>query len=148
MSAYLDCATEKGVYQHIRDGESCRICKEWLAAGKSVTAEKPKPKPKRKAAPKKPATQRRVAKCGTTGGLRKHYTDKTTACDPCLEAGREYQRQVRIRNGAKRQNTKERQHGTMIGVGQHKRAKEPICRPCKDARNAYQRARRAAGLAA
>ena len=152
MSAYLDCATEKGVYQHIRDGESCRICKEWVAAGKGITAEKPKPKPKRKAAPRKPKATpapRRTAKCGTPSGLRRHYTDKTEPCDPCLESGREYQRERRAKNGA-RKNRKitEREHGTMIGVGQHVRAKEPVCRPCKDARNAYQRHLRATRYAA
>lgn len=166
MSAYLDCATEKGIYQHIRDGESCRICKDWIKKhdlkikdGKVVNPPKPvqPPKPAAPAAPKarpkraprpkpeKPKTGRRVAQCGTTGGSRKHYADKTKPCEPCLEASRKYQRERRAKNGAKtRVSTElERVHGSLRGFQQHYRLKETPCEPCRIARNTYKSERRA-----
>lgn len=158
MSAYLYCSTARGIEEHIRDGESCRICKDWIKKhdlkikdGKVanppriITPKAAQRKARKSQSSASPRAQARTAKCGTTGGLRRHYTDKTKTCDPCLEAGREYQRARRIKNGSKVNisATIERVHGSRRGWQQHHRLKEVPCEPCREAKNAYNRAQRA-----
>lgn len=165
MSWYLDCATQKGVYLHIRAGESCRVCKDWVKRGKPVVTPadlKPKvvtPKPSkapvkreysRPAKPRAPRKISAVANCGTIAGWRRHKDRGEEVCEPCRVEKNRYNRENYRRlqeGGVKRPTGRQpdpREHGTAKGRDQHRRNNEETCRSCKDAYNAYMRSRTAA----
>lgn len=165
MSSYLYCATPRGPEEHIRDGESCNICKDWMKQveakivnGKVVVPVKAKPKVEAPKEPvvraKKPAKPRRVeepkrvrnavAKCGTRSGYLRHLKLKETACQPCKDAQSEHGRAQRRKKGIRPLEINEREHGTPRGYRQHMARHETPCQPCKDAINKLRRDERAA----
>lgn len=135
MSSYLYCATERGIEEHIRDGESCRICKDWIKAGKPVTLPAGEQPAKRKT--------KRPAKCGTISGYQRHYNQKETPCDACKAAKSRYNREL---YGAKDKPSPEELNpcGTPPAYLRHKRRGEEPCEPCREAFNSATRARQAA----
>lgn len=152
MSSYLYCATERGIEEHIRDGESCRICKDWIKAGKPVTTPTGRIEPpKKKKNPNKVRrveetnrTRRAEAQCGTRSGYSRHYDRNEEACRPCKDAQAEYGREQRRKRGIKPLSLNEREHGTPRGFRQHIGRKEEPCQPCRDAINKQRREERAA----
>lgn len=163
MSSYQWCGTQAGVDAHIRDGEQCSFCRDWVKRGKPVVTGKPAPKPKPKQStprvkrayvhggkPKPPRKIAEVANCGTIAGWRRHKDRKEEVCEPCRLEKNRYNREnyKRLQEGGEKRKTGRpsdpREHGTAKGRDQHKRNNEETCRPCKDAYNAYMRGRTAA----
>lgn len=158
MSSYLYCATPRGIEEHLRDGESCRVCKDWMKlvgakiVNGKVIAPKPKPIPAPKPKPKRarPKTVREprkveLAPCGTIGAYNRHRRKGETICDPCREAQRINQKQRRDRIKAERANTPltpavtRDKCGTRAGANYHRDHGEHKCDPCKEAERAYAR---------
>lgn len=155
MSGFMYCATARGVEEHIRDAESCRVCKEWVKAGRPVTPPagvKPagvKPAPvKKKRRVTRTSTRRSEVQCGTNGGFQRHYRQGEEACEPCKEAKREYNRGYRPKNTTPREL---KPCGTRAAYQRHKLAGEEPCEACKignreDSRRRQERQRRDAGI--
>lgn len=105
MSAYMYCATEAGVTQHIRDGESCPVCKDWmrqvggrLVKGKLVLPAPKQPKPyKQRVTNIPPGTPRKEIPCGTIHGYDRHKRLGQDPCDPCREKYNAFKREERRR---------------------------------------------------
>ena len=122
MSQYLYCCTPRGEYEHIRDGEACHACRDWVKAGRPQTTGNT------------PATagstKKRRHECGTVSGARSHQVKGETVCEPCQEA---WDKQ-KAENG----------HGcgTPGGASRHQRKGEPVCAPCKAAKSAAAKERR------
>src|SRR5690606_21478194 len=156
-----------GPESHIRNGESCRVCKDWMkqvgakiVKGK-VIAPKPKPVKVTKVREPKPRprtyTTRNEVRCGTHQGYDKHRRRGETPCQPCRDAHNARQREYNKRralernaNGTNKIRSKynneyppipEELHGTMKGVGRHKHRREELCDPCKEAQATYARSR-------
>jgi len=146
------CGTQRGVEEHIRDGDDCRVCKEWLKNGATSTGPNGQQTPAAKRVKASPATPRKVAECGTNGAYQRHRRNGETPCEPCVEARRVYNREKkrieREKAGVKPRQILPREHGTLRGYRQHKSLGEPKCDPCKEAHNADERARRAKRAAA
>ena len=164
MSGYMYCATDRGISEHVRDGESCPVCRDWVKRGSPVITGEPKPvKPKPKPAkprtkrayvhggkPKPPRKIKEIAECGTLSGWHRHKDQKEEICEKCRLEKNRYNRESyhrRQQSGEKLPTGRPpepREHGTAKGRDQHRRNNEETCRPCKDAYNAYMRSRTAA----
>lgn len=139
MSGYMHCATPRGEEEHIRDGESCNVCKDWVRAGRPVTHPAgwidPKAKKRKVKAGK---LTKPVPACGTYEGWRGHRSRHQDPCNPCQQA--KYQRDAE-KAAAKPKKPKvdpatRIEHGTPKGARQHDYYNIPICDPCKKARSA------------
>lgn len=159
MSWYLDCATAKGVELHLRDGESCQICKDWMKAvgarivkGK-VIAPKPKTAPitTKQPKPKRAQRERKTASlepqpCGTPAAALRHKRKGEELCEPCKEAKRKESRDRRARIKAERESNPLKpaqlrsQCGTRAGANYHRDHGEQRCTECLEAERAYNRA--------
>lgn len=156
MSSYLYCGTPRGPEEHLRDGESCRVCKDWMKlvgakiVNGKVIAPKPKPIPepkpvKKRARPKREPRKVELAPCGTIGAYNRHRRKGEPICDPCREAQRINQKQRRDRIKAERANTPltpavtRDKCGTRAGANYHRDHGEHKCEPCKEAERAYAR---------
>lgn len=137
-----DCATDMGVDYHIKNGQSCGICKQWVKDGRPKTtlkmikaARKPKPQPvakqKPKPAPRKP---REVKPCGSISAYDRHRRSGEQPCEKCLEAKRVYNRELaKKRRSGNHKSTRAlpREHGSERGVHQHYRYSDKVCDLCK-----------------
>lgn len=155
--SYDYCATARGPEEHIRDGESCQICKDWvknngiiIRKGKvvnppKVRVEAPKPKVKRAKRERKTYSQS-LAPCGTTAAFDRHRRKNEAPCEPCKEAKRKESAERRARIKAENQNNplqppqQRSQCGTRAGANYHRDHGEQKCAPCLEAERAYNRA--------
>lgn len=152
--SYNHCGTPAGPESHIRNGESCQVCKDWMKqVGARIVKGKviaPKPKPvkvtkQRESKPKlrQPRTSDLIH--GTTAGYHKHRSRGETPCQPCKDANAEYARALRRKNPPKpAQNPRQLAeiiHGTVAGASLHKYRGEKPCDSCREAMNAYCRKR-------
>lgn len=155
--AYNHCATPRGPEEHLRDGESCQICKDWMKqVGAKIVKGKviaPKPSIAPAATKRVKAKRRKVERkpynlvlepCGTNAAALRHRRRGEPLCVPCREAKNAYAREI----GAKRRRAEgkpvrpkvvEREHGTLVGWRQHKNRDEEVCEPCRLAKSAQSR---------
>lgn len=159
MSSYQHCATPRGPEEHLRDGESCQICKDWMKqvgakivkgkviAPKPVIIPEPKPKKKRTPRPRQASKTRSIEyrPCGTIAAYDRHRRAGETICEPCKEAKRIESKKRRDRDKTERENTPlkpavtREQCGTRAGANYHRDHGEHKCGPCLEAQRAYNR---------
>lgn len=157
--SYNHCATARGPEEHLRDGESCQICKDWMKqvgakiVNGKVIAPKPKvapittkqPKPKRAQRERKPASLE-LQPCGTPAAADRHRKKGEPICDPCKEAKRIESRDRRARIKAERESKPLKpaqirsQCGSRAGANYHRDHGEQKCTECVEAERAYNRA--------
>lgn len=94
MSGYMYCATDRGIKEHIADGEDCRVCKDWMNRGKPVVSLEP-PVPRRRR-----VTVVADREHGSMTGYRQHKKYGEPVCDPCADAVNEENREYRARKKA------------------------------------------------
>lgn len=155
MSSYQWCGTQSGVDAHIRDGEDCAYCKDWVKRGSPViTPESLAPKVAKVKPVKAKVKRARVVKereHGTLPGYRQHRKYGEPVCDPCREA---FNADKRAWREKKRANGElppvacfpprgVRVHGNRRGGQQHRRNNEPVCDECKVGERAELNASRA-----
>lgn len=155
MSWYLDCATAKGVEQHLRDGESCQICKDWMKAvgakivkGKVIAPPPPKIQTVTKVAKAKKTRGEynvELKPCGTSAAYIRHRRRGEKPCKACAKANAKQSQEARAKlkkhlaENPLNPSQLYPQCGTRNGAVKHRKLGEEKCDACKKAEREYNR---------